>query len=203
MDAVVIVTRLLIVLEETTYASKEDRMKDLRTNLFVPCDTVRKDCLIDGRLHVWDQIHTLCPTVLFYMVQGEEQEDDGKVIFLSTDGMSLKITKGPPAKPTCGYKLYSTDQPGIFIVRHPFGTPAGAYDLLHPPLEVLDQGTYLLGGVISQMRQAYLEYRLKELRIQVQELKIAEFQQEIRTLIAEGREEIIPILRRVNGLIGK
>ena len=202
MDAVVIVTRLLIVLEETTYVSKGDKMKDLRTNLFVPCDTIRKDCLIDGRLHVWDQIHILCPTVLLHMVQGEEQEDDGKVVFLSTDGSSLKIMKGPPAKPTCGYKLYSTDQPGIFVVRHPFGTPSGAYDLLHPPLKVLDQGVYLLGGVIGQMRQAYLEHQLKNLMTQVHGLQIAEFQREIRDLIAEGRKEIIPILQRVNSLIG-
>ena len=71
MEAVVVVTQLQIMLEETSYVSKGDKMKDLRTNLFVPCDTLRKDCLIDGRLHVWDQIHTLCPTVLCYMVQGE------------------------------------------------------------------------------------------------------------------------------------
>ena len=52
------------------------------------------------------------------------------------------------------------------------------------------------------MRQAYLEHRLKNFMTQVQELKIAEFQQEIRALIAEGRKDIIPILQRINSLIG-
>jgi uncharacterized membrane protein YqgA involved in biofilm formation len=69
-------------------------------------------------------------------------------------------------------------------------------------LKVLDQGVYLLGGVIGQMRQAYLEHQLKDLMTQVNGLQIVKFQQEIRDLIAEGRKEIIPILQRVNSLIG-
>jgi hypothetical protein len=124
----------------------------------LPCPSSSGGCVTSTATHMWEQESDRCTLGQIGEVRGQEEVEEGKVIFTSTDGSALRIEVQPTLTSYCGHAVSNTNKADLFLSYIP---PAAVTEGEHSTSGSFRPVDSRLNPVAERLQQLRMDYLLQ------------------------------------------
>ncbi len=147
-----------ILLRDVRYLQGPFGIQTLPQRESLPCPSSSGGCVTSTATHMWEQESDRCPLGQIGEVRGQEEVEEGKVIFTSTDGSALRIEVQPTLTSYCGHAVSNTNKADLFLSYIP---PAAVTEGEHSTSGSFRPVDSRLNPVAERLQQLRMDYLLQ------------------------------------------